>query len=66
MSKIRKSRGSKDVSVRGERRTPTDVRKLSRALLLLAQAQAEKEAQAEHAKHSSSQKSSGDNAVGAA
>ena len=66
MSKTRKSRGFKDVSVRGERRTPTDVRKLSRALLLLAQAQAEKEAQADHAKQSKGQKSSDDNAAGAA
>lgn len=34
--------------VRSQRRTPTDLRKLSRALIALAQAQAEAEAQAEH------------------
>jgi hypothetical protein len=34
--------------VRSERRDPPDYRKLSRALIALAQAQAEKEARAEH------------------
>ena len=36
--------------VRSQRRTPPDLRKLSRALIALAQAQAEAEAQAEHEK----------------
>ncbi|WP_082376149.1 hypothetical protein [Nocardiopsis sp. NRRL B-16309] len=35
--------------VRGERRDPPDMRKLGRALLSLAQAEAERQAQAEHA-----------------
>ncbi|HEY3684246.1 MAG TPA: hypothetical protein VGL93_14515 [Streptosporangiaceae bacterium] len=34
--------------VRGERRDPPDLRKLGKALISLAQAEAEKEAQAEH------------------
>ncbi|MDP9164525.1 MAG: hypothetical protein M3O32_00365 [Actinomycetota bacterium] len=36
------------LSVRSDRRDPPDYRKLSRALIALAQAQAEKEAQDEH------------------
>lgn len=34
--------------VRSERRTPPDLRKLSRALIALAQAQADADARAEH------------------
>lgn len=34
-----------------KRRTPRDIRKLSRALLELAQAEAERAAEAEHAAH---------------
>lgn len=36
------------LSIRSERRSPVDVRKLSRAVIQIAQAQAEAEAQAAH------------------
>lgn len=39
--------------VRGVRRDPPDIRKLGRALLSLAQAEAERQAQAEHDSRSS-------------
>lgn len=40
------SRPDRHISVRGVRRDPVDLRKLSRALIALAQAQAEADAQA--------------------
>lgn len=40
--------GERHIRVRGIRQDPTDLRRLSRALLDLAQAQAEAEAEAEH------------------
>lgn len=40
----RSPRGQRRISVRGARREPVDVRKLSRALLALAQAEAEADA----------------------
>jgi hypothetical protein len=39
----------KHIRIRGERRDQPDIRKLSRAVIALAQAQAEKEAEALHA-----------------
>jgi hypothetical protein len=39
----------KHIRIRGERRDQPDIRKLSRAVIALAQAQAEKEAEAVHA-----------------
>jgi hypothetical protein len=39
----------KHIQIRGERRDQPDIRKLSRAVIALAQAQAEKEAEAVHA-----------------
>ena len=36
------------IRVRGQRRNPPDLRKLSRALIALAQAQAEADAEAQH------------------
>jgi hypothetical protein len=41
--------GERHIRVRGVRRDATDLRKLARALIELAQAQTEAEAQAEHA-----------------
>jgi hypothetical protein len=38
----------RQLRLRAQRRSPTDLRKLSRALIDLAQAQAEADAQAEH------------------
>lgn len=40
--------GERRIRVRGERRSPTDLRRLARALIDLAQAQAEADAEAEH------------------
>jgi hypothetical protein len=45
-----KSKGERHVRVRGGRQNPPDLRKLSRALIQLAIAQAEADAQAEHRK----------------
>jgi hypothetical protein len=44
------SRGERRISVRGVRRDPPDLKKLSQALIALSIAQAEAEAQAEHEK----------------
>ena len=44
----------RNISVRGVRRNPPDVQKLSQALVALALAQAEVEAQAEHNKNAPS------------
>lgn len=46
-SRRRSPAGPRRISVRGERRDPVDVRKLSRALIALAQAQAEADAKAQ-------------------
>ena len=40
--------GGHRLSIRSERRSPVDIRKLSRAVIQIAQAQAEAEAQAAH------------------
>ncbi len=40
--------GGRRLSIRSERRSPVDVRKLSRAVIQIARAQAEAEAQAAH------------------
>jgi hypothetical protein len=45
----RKAR-ERNISIRGVRRNPPDLKKLSQALVALAMAQAEAEAQAEHDK----------------
>lgn len=47
----RRKRTERRFTVRGVRRNPADIGKLSRALLLLAQAEAERQARAEHARH---------------
>jgi hypothetical protein len=41
-------RGQRQIRVRGVRHDPPDLRKLARALIAIAQAQAEHEARAEH------------------
>lgn len=43
-----KNRQERRLVVRGIRRDPPDIRKIGRALLALAQAEAERQAQAEH------------------
>jgi hypothetical protein len=43
----RRHRDDRRIAVRGVRRDPPDIRKLSRALISLAMAEAEREAQAE-------------------
>ncbi|GAB3172274.1 hypothetical protein GCM10027059_41760 [Myceligenerans halotolerans] len=48
-NQINRRRVERQLRVRGVRRDPPDLRKLSRALIDLAQADAEREAQAEHA-----------------
>lgn len=50
-------RRSRHISVRGARREPVDVRKLSRALLALAQAKAEADAAAENQKRGAHEES---------
>jgi hypothetical protein len=50
-------------TVRGVRRDPVDMGKFSRALLGLAQAEAERQAQAEHAAHRTPSDSSEDTSV---
>lgn len=44
--------GSRRIRVRGIKRDPTDMRRLARALIELAQAEMEAEAQAEHEQRS--------------
>lgn len=46
--KAKSNRRERQISVRGVRREPPDLRKLGRALIGLAMAQAEAEAEAEH------------------
>lgn len=48
-NQINRRRAQRQLRVRGVRRDPPDLRKLSRALIELAQAEAEREAQAEQA-----------------
>lgn len=61
-----RSRKSKTVRVRGERRTPTDIRKLSRALMLLAQAQSEADAESQHRRQHTRKPLASDDRAGAA
>lgn len=47
----RRERDDRRYAVRGVRRDPIDVQKLSKALIGLALAEAERQAQADHAEH---------------
>lgn len=51
--------GERRLRVRGVRRKPTDLRRLADALLDLAHAQTEAEAEAEHPRHTNTMKTRG-------